>query len=64
MKLPNKIRENVIAFPEALPNELGINNYIDYDLQFNKTFVEPLKLILDSIGWNAEEQLTLDSFFG
>ena len=64
LRLPNKIRENVIAFPEALPTELGINNYIDYDLQFNKTFVEPLKLILDAVGWSAEEQLTLDSFFG
>ena len=64
LKLPNKIRENVIAFPEHLPKELGIDRYIDYDLQFDKTFVEPLKAILDAVGWNVEDQMTLEEFFG
>jgi len=63
LKLPNKIRENVIAFPEHLPKELGIDRYIDYDLQFDKTFVEPLKSILDAVGWNVEDQMTLEEFF-
>ena len=63
LKLPNKIRENVIAFPEHLPKELGIDRYIDYDLQFDKTFVEPLKAILDAVGWNVEDQMTLEEFF-
>ena len=54
---------DVIAYPEALPKELKLHNYIDYDLQFQKTFLEPLKLILDSIGWKAEEQTTLEDFF-
>ena len=63
LRLPNPIRENVIAFPEALPKELKLHNYIDYDLQFQKTFIEPLNLILDSIGWSAEEQTTLEDFF-
>ena len=43
--------------------ELKLHNYIDYDLQFQKTFLEPLKLILDSIGWKAEEETTLEDFF-
>ena len=47
----------------VLPKELQLHNYIDYDTQFEKTFVEPLRLILDAIGWNAEEQATLDEFF-
>jgi DNA polymerase elongation subunit (family B) len=64
LKLPNKIRENVIAFPEHLPKELGIDRYIDYDLQFDKTFIEPLKAILDAVGWNVEDQMTLEEFFG
>ena len=63
LRLPNPIKENVIAYPEALPKELKLHNYVDYDLQFQKTFLEPLNLILDSIGWTAEEQTTLEDFF-
>ena len=43
--------------------ELKLNNYINYDLQFEKTFIEPLNLILNPIGWSAEEQATLEDFF-
>ena len=65
LKMPNHIKENVIAFPnDHLPEELKLDRYIDYDLQFEKTFIEPLKLILDSIGWSVEEQATLEDFFG
>ena len=63
IKLKDIIKENVIAFQEALPKELKLHNYIDYDLQFEKTFIEPLNLILHSIGWTAEEQTTLEDFF-
>ena len=63
LKLPNHIRENVIAYPDVLPEEFKLHNYIDYDLQFEKTFVEPLKLILDAIGWSTEEKATLEEFF-
>ena len=63
LKKPNSIHENIISFIQDFPKELGIDKYIDYELQFEKAFLEPLKIILDSIGWNVEKTVNLDSFF-
>jgi hypothetical protein len=63
LKKPNIIQENVIAFIQDFPKELGLDKYIDYDLQFEKSFIDPLKSILDSIGWKVEKTTSLDSFF-
>ena len=63
LKLPNPIRQNIISFTDVLPKELNLHRYINYDLQFEKTFIEPLNLILNPIGWHAEEQATLEDFF-
>ena len=64
LKEPNTIQSNVISFPTIVPKELDIVKYIDYDLQFNKSFLEPLKIILDSIGWKTEHVSSLEDFFG
>lgn len=63
LKTPNPLMENVIAFPQYLPKEMGLNQYIDYDTQFDKTFKEPLRLVSDAIGWNLEKIATLEAFF-
>jgi DNA polymerase elongation subunit (family B) len=63
LKKPNTIHENVISFIQDFPTELGLDKYIDYDLQFEKSFLEPLKAILDSIGWNVEKTVNLELFF-
>jgi len=63
LKKPNIIQENVISFIQDFPTELGLDKYIDYDLQFEKSFVEPLKAILDAIGWNVEKTVNLELFF-
>jgi DNA polymerase elongation subunit (family B) len=62
MRLPNTIRENVISITNVLPKELDLKKYIDYDVQFEKSFVEPLKIILDSIGYAVERRSTLAKF--
>ena len=63
LKKPNVIHENIISFIQDFPRELGLDKYIDYDLQFEKSFVEPLKAILDAIGWNVEKTVNLELFF-
>ena len=63
LKKPNIIQENVISFIQDFPRELNLDKYVDYDLQFEKSFVEPLKSILDAIGWSVEKTVNLESFF-
>ena len=63
LKEPNPLREKVISFPSVLPKEFELHRYIDYDSQFDKSFLEPLRFIVNAIGWNFERQATLDGFF-
>ena len=63
LKEPNPLRERVISFPAVLPKEFDLHQYINYDEQFDKSFLEPLRFIVNAIGWNFEKQATLDNFF-
>ncbi len=63
LKEPNPLHENVISFIQDFPKELNLDKYVDYDLQFQKSFVEPLKTILDAIGWSVEKTVNLELFF-
>jgi len=64
LKLPNKLNENVISYSNVLPKEFDLQNYIDYDKQFDKSFIEPLNVVISKIGWTVEPVASLDSFFG
>ena len=63
LRTPNKINENVISFFQTLPTEFGLDKSIDYDLQFKKSFLDPLTVILDTIGWKPEKQNTLEALW-
>jgi len=63
LRTPNKINENVVSFIQELPKELGLDKSIDHDVQFEKSFLEPLKTILDTIGWKTEKINTLEFLF-
>jgi len=63
LSTPNKINENVVSFFQTLPKEFGLEGSIDYDLQFKKSFLDPIQVILDSIGWDAEKKNTLEALW-
>lgn len=63
LKQPNPLKSPVISFQNILPKEFGLHEYIDYDTQFEKTFLEPISVILDCVGWKSEKVNTLQSFF-
>ena len=56
-------RKNVISFSSKLPKEFKLHQYIDHDEMFTKSFLEPLRFIVNAIGWNFERKATLDEFF-
>ena len=64
LKMPNPFKDTVISFPSRLPKEFNLQEYIDYELQFNKSFLEPIKVILDCMKWSTEKVSTLEDFFG
>ena len=63
LKNPNPTRENVISFIQDFPKELDLERFVDYEMQFNKAFLDPLRVILDAIGWSVEKKVSLESFF-
>jgi hypothetical protein len=64
LKQPNPFKDMVISFPGRLPKEFNLQEYIDYDTQFDKAFLEPIKVILDCMGWSTEKSSSLEDFFG
>ena len=63
LKEPNPIMGSVIACLDELPEEFGIDKYIDRDKQFEKAFLEPLKSITEVIDWETEQTSNLEDFF-
>ncbi|AOO14358.1 DNA polymerase [Cyanophage S-RIM14] len=64
LRTPNPIMENVVSFVGEMPKELNLDKHIDYDLQFEKSFLAPLQVIMDTIGWKVEKIATLEFLFG
>jgi hypothetical protein len=63
MKVPNPVQENVFSILTVLPKEFNLNKFIDYDLQFEKAYLDPLRTIVNTIGWKPERGSSLESFF-
>lgn len=63
LKTPNPYGINVIAAINNLPEQFDLNKYLDYDLQFEKAFIQPLSGIMKAVGWDIEKRSTLEGFF-
>ena len=59
----NPIHENVVSFLNTFPRELGLEGSIDRDTQFKKSFLHPLQIITNVIGWETERKANLDFLF-
>jgi len=64
LKEANPFKFDVISYITELPKEFKLNDYVDYELQFEKTFLDPMRFILNSIGWEHEKRASLEAFFG
>ena len=64
LKEPNPLGINVITFNSQIPEEFGLERYIDYDMMFEKSFLDPLNSLISSIGWKVKEEATLEGLFG
>ena len=64
LKMPNHFKSDVVSYPSRLPKEFELDNYIDYDVQFDKAFLDPIRVILDCMQWQAEKTNSLMDFFG
>ena len=60
----NPFRFDVISYITTLPKEFELDKYIDRETQFEKTFLDPMRFILQAIGWSQEKKATLEAFFG
>ena len=63
LKTPNPLHENCVSFFSTIPPEMNLDKYVDYQLQFEKSFLEPLKNVLQCVGWTHEKKVTLGRFF-
>ncbi len=68
LRTPNIMQANVISFMTKLPKEFDLQETINYDIMFDKSFVEPLTFILEQINWQVDRsygtQRTLEALFG
>ena len=62
LKMPNPIHQNVITFINTIPKQFDVDDYIDYETQFEKGFLDPLSAVTSAIGWRLDNSATLEGF--
>jgi len=60
---PNRLQQNIIGFVDRFPKEFNLTHKVDYAIMYYKTFLKPIQGITQVIGWETEEQPSLDGLF-
>ena len=64
LREPNPLGTNVITFNNGIPKEFGIEQYVDYEMMFEKAFLDPLNTLVQTVGWELKEKASLKGLFG
>ena len=56
LPLPNVTGSNAFAFQEEKVFDKGLKDYIDYNLMYEKGFMNNIKLITDPLKWDLTPQ--------
>jgi len=64
LREPNPLGTNVITFNNGIPLEFGIDQYVDYEMMFQKAFLDPLNTLVETVGWQLKEKASLKGLFG
>lgn len=63
LREPNPTCDRVISYIGKIPPEMKLNKFVDYNMQFDKAFLDPLIGLLEVIGWSHERRNSLEGFF-
>jgi len=63
LDMPNPVQEDVLSCADELPDIFGVEDYIDYERQFETVFEKPIRNITDILGWEIKKVNTLERFF-
>lgn len=63
LKTPNTVHSNVISFLNNLPEEFNMDSCIDYETQFEKSFISPMSSFSNILGWTLMKENQLNDFF-
>ena len=63
LKEPNPLHDHVLSFVSGVPKQFHLDEYIDYNRQFEKGFLDPVRTVVETIGWELEKKSNLEEFF-
>jgi hypothetical protein len=59
LRLPNRFQTHVLAAPDGCPESWNVEAMLDYETQWQKSFLDPLEAILSAAKWHVEKQNVL-----